>query len=396
MSRILSELLGYDTAYFSRVLAELEATVDGHAIDAGLIGELAERSAALHRQLKLDPTDTTPHELYAVLRTRAHDDNARLAGAMGGQHPNTVSEMTPLIMTAIRVHIGTRHCWGLKHSVAKKLLKQHPPKNLMNALKYRSIDSLLKHEPTGHLMTAARYSEPTAWHDALTRSYSVLTAGDFESRALDVIYLDKAAYIDLLEPSMARHRLVLHSKEMGVVAVAPTRQRVIRGYTLRTTTLILHYVAEISIMSSLLKYRHAGRDYGEAVVAALTGDNTGHVELAGHGVHWRSAHHAIGDTALDTGPHMTHDDWLVESANDAVARLVGTMLLWSGHGHTAAYSQSPVGYNVVDVAIDHSADASFNERSLRYMRRELEQELFRRYLMHSPVQYLAFARLGLQ
>lgn len=396
MSRIASELLGYDTIYFSPVLAALEATIDGPAIDAGLIGELAERSAALHRQLRLDPADTTPQELYAVLRGRVQDDNDRLAGAMGGQHPDAVSEMTPLIIAALRSHIGRRHCWALKHSVAKKLLKQHPPTHLMKALNYRSVDSLLKHEPIGQLMTVVRYSEPTAWQHALAQGYTVLTASDFESRAVELAYLDKARYVDLLEPSIARHKLVLHSKEMGLVAVAPTREKVIRGYTLRTATLVLHYVAEISMMSSLLKYRHAGRDYGQAVVAALIGDGGGHVELAGHGMHWRSAHHAIRDSGHDAGPHMSTDDWQVESANDAIARLVGTMLIWSGQGSTAKHSQHPVGFNVIDLAIDHSADASFANRSLRYVRRELEQELFRRYLMHSPVRHVAFARLGLQ
>lgn len=395
MSRILSELLGYDTAYFSRVLAELEATVDGHAIDAGLIGELAERSAALHRQLRLDPADTTPHELYAVLRTRVQDDNTRLAGAMGGQHPDAVSEMTPLLLKYLRQHIGKRHSWALKNSVAKKLLKQHPPKNLMKTLNYRSVDSLLKHEPIQHLMTAVRYLETSTWNEALTRSYTVLTASDFESRPIELVYLDKLAYVAALEPSIKRHKLVLHSKEMGVVALAPMREKVIRGYTLRTATLVLHYVAEISMMSSLLKYRHAGRDYGDAVVAALMGDTVGHAELGGHQLHWRSAHHAIRDAGLELGPHMTDDDWQFESANDAIARLVETMVLWGGYGHVAKHGELPVGFNIVDLAIDHADNASFDNRSLRIIRRELEQELFRRYMLYPPMQRVAFRRLGI-
>lgn len=396
MSRILSELLGYDTAYFSRVLAELESTVDGHAIDARLVGELAERSAALHRQLRLDPADTTPRELYVVLRSRVADDNQRLAGAMGGRHPDAVSEMTPLLLKSIRAHVGTRHCWAMKPAVAKKLLKQHPPRLLMKALGYRSIDSMLKHEPIGHVMVAMRVVESAAWNEAMTRRYASLTPADFESRPVAITYLDKPAYIAALAPTIRRHRLVLHSKEMGIVALVPTKENVVRGYTLRTATLMLHYVAEISMVSSLLKYRHAGSQYGAAVVEALLGDATGHVTLGGHAVHWRSAHAAIGEAAVDVGPHMADEDWQFESANDSIARLVETMLLWRGYGHGAAHHADPVGSNVVDLAIDHADNAEFSERSLRFMRRELEQELFRRYLLHTPIRHVAFVRLGIR
>ena len=396
MSRILSELLGHNSDYFSRVLASLESTVDGPGIDAGLIGELAERSAAMHRALRLDPADTTPHELYAVLRGRVQDDNARLSSAMGGRHPDAVSEMTPLIVKNVRAHVGKRHCWAMKNTVARKLLKQQPPRMVMKALNYRSVDSLLKHEPIGSVMVAARYIESSAWNTTFTRQYTSLTAADFESRPFEVVYLDKLAYIDSLSRSVKRHHLVLHSKEMGVVAIAPTGEKVVRGYTLRTTTLLLHYVAEISIMSSLLKYRHAGRDYGEAVVTALIGDTSGHVTLGGHPLHWRSVHHSIDGTSAEMGPHMDEEDWWFESANDVLARLVETMVLWSGKGHVAKYSDAPAGLNLVDLAIDHADNASFDDRSLRYVRRELEQELFRRYLQHRPLQRVAFVRLGIK
>ena len=72
---------------------------------------------------------------------------------------------------------------------------------------------------------------------------------------------------------------------------------------------MLHHVAEISMVSSLLKYRHAGSQYGAAVVEALLGDATGHVTLGGHAVHWRSAHAAIGEAAVDVGPHTADEDW---------------------------------------------------------------------------------------
>lgn len=396
MSRILGEILGYDPAYLGTVIAELERSNDGHAIDVALLGEMIARSSSLHRALKLDPADTTPQELYMVLRSRVADDNQRLAGAMGGVHPNAVSEMTPLILKAVRAHVGKRHCWAMKTSVAKRLLKTHPPKTTMKALGYRSVDSLLKHEPTAQLMAAVRYIEMPAWNQALTKSYDSLTAADFESRPIEVAAIDKLAYIQPFESSHRRHHLVVHSKEMGVVAIVPTREKVIRGYTLRTVTLLLHYIAEISMMSSLLKYRHAGAEYGSAIVDSLVGDTTGHVTLADHPVHWRSIHHHTAGKDYDMGPHMDDSDWEHESANDAVARLVETMVMWARVGHIAKHSAEPVGYNVIDLAIDESDDVSFAARSLHYVRRELETELISRYLNVTPLRRLVFHRLGIE
>ncbi|MFZ1812803.1 MAG: hypothetical protein WAU02_04820 [Candidatus Saccharimonadales bacterium] len=395
MSRIISDILGYEPTYFANVLAQLERSVDGNAIDVALIGELASRSAAMHRCLNLDPADTTPHELYMVLRSRVVDDNQRLAGALGGTHPNAVSEMTPLIMKAIRTHVGRRECWAMKPAVAKSLLRAHPPKSVMAALGYRSVASLLKHEPVSHIMVAARYVESSAWNQSLTKLYDRLTPRDFESRPIEVGVLDKAVYVQPLMATHRRHHLVLHSKEMGCVLVAPTREKVVRGYTLRTVALLLHYVAEISMMSSLLKYRHAGSDYGAAVIDALIGDTTGHIQLADHPVHWRSLHRHVAVAGHDLGPHMQDSDWHYESTNDALARLIETMVLWANLGHVATHDTQPVGYNLVDLAIDASHDVPFAERSLRYLRRELETELFRRYLTIAPLRHLTLRRFNI-
>lgn len=396
MSRIISEILGHDPDRFASVINQLERAVDDHAVDVGLIGELSERSAALHRALTLDPADTTPRELYMVLRGRVRDDNQRLAGAMGGQHPDAVSEMTPLILRAIRAHVGVRECWAMKTSVAKRLLKNQPPKLTMKALGYRSIASLLKHEPISHLMAAVRAIESAEWNDALTRSYHELTAADFESRPIEIAYLDKLAYVAPLAARMSHHKLVLHSKEMGIVAIAPTHEKVIRGYTLRTATLLLHYVSEITMMSSLLKYRHTSPSYGEAVLDALVGDSLGHAQLADHPVHWRTMHRHIARSQHDLGPHMNPHDWHYETVNDGLARLVGTMVMWANAGHIAKHGPEPVSFNLIDLAIDASEGVDFDKRSLKYVRRELESELFRRYLGIPSLRTLAFRRLRIE
>lgn len=399
MSRVLSELWGYPPARLAQLITALESSHDGAAIDVQLIGDIAAASSRAHRLLAIDPADTAPQELYGALRTRASDDNATLARLVGGSHPSAVSEMTPLIVQSLQTQYTGQQCWALKSSVAKKLLRQHLPAQTRQLLGYRSVDSLLKHESALELMTVARYLEDDVWQQALLRSYTALRPTDFEQRPLTILYLDKAVYAKALAPTLRRHHLVLHCKEMGVVAIAPTPEKVIRGYTLRTWSLAQHYLHEVLAMSSLLKHRQTTAHYGAQVIAALDADDSGHVPVASHYFHWRGVHAHIATQPApyrsDTALHMSAEDWQWSSVNDMIGQLAPELALWHGRGYVAAAGPVPVGFNIVDIAIDESLDAAFAARSLKYLRRDLETEALRRYLDNAQTRRLLFARMGI-
>src|SRR5688500_3130670 len=122
MSTFLRDLLDADEPLFSKSLEGLEQASHRQGVDAKLIGVMHERMAKAIRDLGLDPADTTGQELYAALLARMANDNVRLAKKIGGQQPNNVRHMVPLIVKAAQSVKANRKCWVLKHSVAKELL----------------------------------------------------------------------------------------------------------------------------------------------------------------------------------------------------------------------------------------------------------------------------------
>ncbi len=395
MSNVLADLLGLDPHHVKQTIQLLESTVDRAAIDTKLIGDVYERSGRAHRLFGLDPIDTTPHELYAVLRSRAQTDNERLAKLLGGQHPNAVSEMNPLVLSFFKNLIAGHTTWALKTSSAKKLLKKNPPKQLQKALHYRSLDSMLKHEPISQLMTVGRYIEGEAWTNEMIEQYRSLTLADFEERAMEIIYLDKVAYCEILKATAKRHHYVVHNKEMGAVMIAPTLEKVIRGYTLRTASLVLHAIQEVLSFASLIKFHHTDKVFGSRVSSALRSDAVGHVHVAGHDMHWRSIHRHFGsaESLLDTPEHMSTSDWHRYNANDTLAGLSQTLAIWNENEWTGKPGTLPVSFNIVDISIDESYDHPFDKRSLKYMRRQLESELMARYLSSPHIRHLVLQRI---
>ena len=77
-------------------------------------------------------------------------------------------------------------CWAIKHSVAKKLLKQTPPKKVMKLLGYRSVDSMLKRENIDELFGSLRFVESDQWLIMFVKTYKKLQPQDFETRKIKI------------------------------------------------------------------------------------------------------------------------------------------------------------------------------------------------------------------
>ncbi len=75
MSRILAKLLDCDNPTFYISLADLEKSTHGEGVDVRLIADITHRAHAVMRKLGLDPSDTTPLELFRSLVAHVDDDH---------------------------------------------------------------------------------------------------------------------------------------------------------------------------------------------------------------------------------------------------------------------------------------------------------------------------------
>jgi hypothetical protein len=392
----VARLLGNNERHLTDALMALHATIDGAAHDVQLLGDIAQKSAQLKQRLGLDPRDTTPKELYVSLRRNVADDNVRLGRALGILHPNAVSEATPLIIRAIKQQYKDSQVFVPKSTKLKAILKANPPKKVMDALHYRSLDSMLKHESATQLVVLARYIEDERWQLVYNTELRKLAVDDFEMRSLEIVWLDKAVLAEPLAKNRMKHHLVLHAKEAGCIAVGATLEKVINAYTIRTFTLLQHYIQEVAYASSFAKTVMTHKDLGEQYADYLVDTRQSKVHVSSMSLPWRVLHKTIHTSKLTDvfPPHVSHDDWHINHANDVLRDINEHITLWNENGHVVTGDSDVVGANIIDLAIDESYNRSFGEHSLKYARRDLEQELFRRYFQEPRIHTVILKRLG--
>lgn len=174
MSRLLSDLLGASEPMFTGTIQQLERMSGDPNIDVRLTAEIASKIRQKTRELGLDPADTTPKELYHALQGLVQIHDNFLAKALGGSDPSDIADLLPRIIRKVESLPQSKRCWVMKHSVAKRLLKDMPPKQAMKLLGHRSVDSMLKRENIDELFVALQIAQSPAWLGRFISSYKKL------------------------------------------------------------------------------------------------------------------------------------------------------------------------------------------------------------------------------
>lgn len=130
MSWVLSELLEAPEPLFSQTVHELELASGSRGIDVKLSTELDQNYQLKARELGLDQHDTHGQELYHALQALTEKHDLFLAHSLGIKDPHNVAETLTKIKAKVDKLDIPMTCWAIKHSVAKKLLKQTPLKKL--------------------------------------------------------------------------------------------------------------------------------------------------------------------------------------------------------------------------------------------------------------------------
>lgn len=394
MAKILRDLLDAEEPIFSLSLQQLERASGEHGTDARLIGDIAKKMREGTTELGLDASDTTDKELYRGMLARIADDNDRVTKQIGGSDANDVKAMVPLIVKAVESMDIDRRCWVLKRSVAKRLLREMPPKKLMKHLGYRSVDSMLKHENIDEVYTALRFSEGGEWLNTYNELFKTVKPSDFETRDISIVVMDHDKYVDLAEHFVEKKlHNITHTKEMGVIVVVPMHTDVMKGITLKTLPLIFHYINEIRLYSSFFKLKQVEKNFGETVVQTLIADTGNAAQMAGQYVHWRVIQRYFGKMRDENHPeafqpHVHPEDLHWRRAEEMLALLDPKMAFWLEKDYVAklAHDNLPVTFNLMDVSLGYSNDIPFEERYVYHFRESLWNEIFMRYMGHKNLE----------
>lgn len=393
MSKILRDLLDAEEPIFSLSLRQLEAASGHKGVDAALIGEIARKMRESIAALGLDPNDTTGPELYAALMARMKADNERVTRLIGGNDPDDVKHMVPLMVKAVEAMPINRQAWVLKRSVAKKLLKTMPPEKLMKHLGYRSVDSMLKHENIDEVYTALRFSEGGEWLNKYNELFKTIKPSDFETRDISIVVMDHDKYVDLATHFVEKKlHNITHTKEMGVIVVVPMHAARMKGITLKSLPLIFHYINEIRLYSAFFKLKQVNHNFGETVVETLIADPGAASQMAGRNVHWRVIQRYFGKMKDENHPeafepHVHPEDLHWRKAEEMLGILDPEMKFWQELDYVGKMVGAwPITFNLMDVSLSYSNEISYKERYVYHFRESLWNEIFMRYMGHANLE----------
>lgn len=221
------------------------------------------------KELKLD--SFSAEDIYSALLARIEEDDAKISNALDNPVCDTAVGCKALLDVAGGASaVGTG--FFLKTEKAKELFIKTPPLNIIKALGYKSAEELVKKEDIFEIFSALRFVEEGDWlNNVFFKQYEKLTPEDFEEREIRTIVLSEK-WKEVAEKFLKKkYHNISHLKELGVIFVLPAVLG-LKGETLRTLGLVLHYYHEIDFYSNLFKKASRSKDFSTKLVGFLRGD----------------------------------------------------------------------------------------------------------------------------
>ena len=390
MAKFLRDLLDAEEPIFTESLRQLEYASGRTGADTKLIGDIVAKAHENLRMMGLNPAYATGEEVYHGLESRVEQDIKRLTKIIGAD-PNKSEEvryLVPYMVAAANKATFNRKVFVIKHESAKNLLRQMPPKSLMEKLGYHDIESMFDHEDFSELYTALRFSEGPDWLNRYDELFETVTPLDYEERNIKIVIMDHDKYVDLASHFVQKKlHNITHTKELGVIVVVPMHAEKMRGLVLKSLPLLFHYMNEVKLYSTFFKLKSQQPHFGRTVVETLVADPSDASQIVGHKIHWRIIQRYLGKHKEDTismaafEPHVQPEDLHWRRAEDLLYELDPELEFWKDRDYVGLmYDGFPVAFNLFDVSFAYSNSESYENRYAYHFRESLWNEIFVRYM----------------
>lgn len=185
----LARLLGKPEKEVAEFIAQMEDKYCYPNHDLRLLGEISQAVKQKIIAMGLDSNDTTAEELYHGLLAKFDRDSLLVDRALGVSPDTDFDSRLARAIDITKRVVGDREVWALKPLVAKKLLRDHPPKKLAKFLRYRSVESMLKREDIGQLYLLLPQLESNSRLVNLSKTVAHLPSSDYGLLAINFVRL---------------------------------------------------------------------------------------------------------------------------------------------------------------------------------------------------------------
>ncbi len=268
----IAKILRADQDTFKDTTMRLEA-VTGRK---GIVERIAEENEILIRD-RLDKLGlgrkVGAKDVYDALISKIEADDHKLFELMGRPAASD-RECCDRELTKARAVVNPPLGFFMKLDKAAEFVRREPPRNVMKALGYASVNDLIEKEDIYNIYAALRFVEGSEWlNGTFFKQYESLKPSDFEFREFVSRAMDER-WVRLSEGFVKKkYHNLSHLKELGFIFSLPVTLG-ISGELLRSFTLSLHYYNEVAFYSYLFAMyaEHEPQNFASNIISLLRGD----------------------------------------------------------------------------------------------------------------------------
>lgn len=381
MSKLIRQLLSETDPRFSISLTRLEFAAGNPGIDARLTAEIISMVKEKMLTIGLDPKDTSGAELYGALCEKVLQADEQIRSYLG--HPANIDSGAKALKKLALEITGPRDTWSVKAVSLRGLLKSNPPKKVMKAFGYLSIDSMTRRIDPAEVIIAARVVESKTWWQKTKSLFNELQTKDFEVSQFRLIELSDAKWIKVVaEHNERTGHGVIGSKECGVVGFVPVEGK---ATYVTALTRLLHAVNEVLLHGAYLRLHFVNPSIGNILVHAIDEGELMRTSVSGAVFHWRDIQRYFGSLPEESETTFAHLDvhdlgWM--SLETQLSLRIPELVFWVGLDFCGiSYGEGRVlSCNVMDVALSASLGLAHSRMFTDKMARGLRSELMARYV----------------
>ncbi len=207
-------------------------------------------------------------EVYQALLEKANKDDNYLLERFFKPDFSSLAGCRSLVNVAKEL-AGDLHGFYLKEEKARDLMRQNPPRKIMEGLGYDDLEKMLEQEDIYELFAGLRFVEESDWlNKVFFKAYDKLVPDDFEKRDIKVMALpERWSGIGKEFLSKKLHHMS-HLKELGLVFIIPVEEQV-QGEILYLFFMTLHYIFEVDWHSRLFEKYSQENNFAKKMISAL-------------------------------------------------------------------------------------------------------------------------------
>ncbi|HYF96736.1 MAG TPA: hypothetical protein VD947_01720 [Patescibacteria group bacterium] len=383
MSRLISEILNAPEPSFSQQIEQLELLAGRPGIDIKLATELPRIFREKAKSLDLDENDTMVRELYFSMSKLALSNSNDLAKMLDIKNDDSPRQMIEKSIKYVEKKIGKKNIWALKSSVARRQLKENPPKKLMRVFGIRSIESALKRESLSLFYCFASFTEPVSWFNKYVAQAGNLTNSDFDSRTISISIIPVSRQKQLTNAGIRLNQIVFSDQESAGIEIAIPDKR-FEGDVLFVVDSLLTQIKTMLRRSAY--YRHQGfKTEFFSKVEKIRAGGFRYVEMDNHPFDWPTLIHATTELGA---PSIIQDHESILTAEDLLVPSLHQLARFNFWQHPFGLHQKEglvISFNISDMIINAVNKTVPEKAYVENARDALRWELFGRYLGHSRV-----------